>query len=122
MELVAVMRILWRHRVAVVLGAVVAVGLGAMALPKSSSTIGTGSLRVYLDTPLSQTVDAHSPSLWTLTWQAALLGDLMGEDGLRRRVADEVGVPADRLVIAAPKMAVAPRPMPLPEHALDVAG
>ena len=60
MELVAVLRALWRFRLLVVVGCVVAGGLGYMATQGVTTYQGTASTRVMLDTPTSQTLEANS--------------------------------------------------------------
>jgi hypothetical protein len=120
MELVAVLRALWRFRLLVVVGCVVAGGLGYMATKGATTYQGVASTRVMLDTPTSQTLEANSLFGPSLDWRTGLVGDLMGTDATRDRVAREMGIPANQLVIHAPYMAVAPVAAQLPRHALKV--
>ena len=120
MELVAVLRALWRFRLLVVVGCVVAGGLGYLATQGVTTYQGTASTRVMLDTPTSQTLEANSLFGPSLEWRTALVGDLMGTDATRDRVARDMGIAADQLVIHAPYMAVAPVAAQLPRHALEV--
>ena len=119
MELVAVLRALWRFRLMVVVGFVIAVGLGFLTLRGATTYQGTASTRVMLDTPLSQTLEANSTFGPSLEWRAGLLGDLMSEDATRVRVAREMGIPAASLVIRAPYMSIPPVAAQLPRSALD---
>ncbi len=121
MELVALLRVLWRFRIAVAVGAIVAIGVGLMLTRGATSRFGVASMRVMLDTPQSQTVDANPTGAATLEWRAGLLADLMGSDALRLRIARQMGIPADSLVVTAPYLSVPVVPVPLPRHALDVA-
>jgi hypothetical protein len=121
MELVALLRTLWRFRIAVAVGAVVAVALGFLAIRGSSSSVGVGSMRVLIDTPTSQTVDAESPALWWLTRQAELLADLTSAAPTRQRVAREMRIPADSLAITTPSLSVPPARRPLSDKALQAA-
>jgi len=120
MELVAVLRALWRFRLLVVVGCVVAGGLGYMATQGATTYQGVASTRVMLDTPTSQTLEANSLFGPSLEWRAALVGDLMASDAARDRVARGMGIPADQLYIHAPYMSVAPVAAQLPRHALEV--
>ena len=122
MELVALLRILWRAKIAVVVGMVAAVAIGFLAMKSSSSSFGVSSMRVVLDTPRSQTIVANSPNAWTLEWRASLLAELAEADEMHNRIAREMKIAPDRLVITAPDLSVPLEPMPLPQHALDAAG
>jgi hypothetical protein len=120
MELVAVLRALWRFRLLVVVGCLVAGGLGYMATKGATTYQGVATTRVMLDTPTSQTLEANSLYGPSLEWRSALVGDLMSTDATRKRVAREMGIAADQLVIQAPYMAVPPVAAQLPRHALEV--
>src|SRR3954465_14176653 len=98
MELVAVLRALGRFRLLVVVGCVVAGGLGYMATKGATTYQGIATTRVMLDTPTSQTLEANSVYGPSLEWRSALVGDLMATDATRDRVAREMGIAADQLV------------------------
>lgn len=121
MELVALARVLWRCRIAVTLGGVAAIALSLLITTSATSRVGVASMRLVLDTPKSQTVDAYPAGLETLEWRAALLADLMAAEPTREQIAREMGIATESLVVTAPLMSVAPVPVPLPRHALDVA-
>jgi hypothetical protein len=122
MELVALLRILWRYRIATLAGAGIAVALGVMALRSgSTSSVGVASLRVLLDTPKSQTVDVDPKNAWTLEWRAALLADLAPGGTVRGRVLRELHIPAGQLNVTTPDFAAPPVPFPLPVHAIKAA-
>lgn len=120
MELVALLRVLWRLRLVVALGGVVAVGLGFMAT-KGATHLGVATTRVLLDTPTSQTVDATPPGVSTLQWRAGLLSDLMATDEMRLSIARAMGIDGDSLVVSAPYMSMPAVAIPLPRVALDAA-
>ena len=121
MELVALLRVLWRHRILVVVGGVVAIGMGLM-LTKGPTTIsGVASMRVRLDTPASELLDANPDGAETLGWRAQLLGDVMTTDAMRLRIAHDMGANANDVVLATPAQSVAPIPLSLPVAALDAA-
>ena len=119
MELVAVLRALRRFRLLVVVGCLIAAGLGYLTTRGVTTYQGVASTRVMLDTPTSQTLVANSLYGPSLDWRAALVGDLMSTDTTRERVAREMGIPPKQLVIHAPYMSVPPVAAQLPRHALD---
>ena len=121
MELVALLRVLWRHRILVVVGGVVAIGMG-LVLTKGPTTIsGVASMRVRLDTPASELLEANPDGAETLGWRAQLLGDVMTTDAMRLRIAHDMGANANDVVLATPAQSVAPIPLSLPVAALDAA-
>lgn len=121
MELVALLRLLWRHRVVVAVGAVVALAAGFAATRGESTVVGVASVRLVLDTPRSELLDANPVGMATLEWRADLLGDAGGADDVRDRVATAMGIPPGELVMTAPARLVPTIAVPLPEHALDAA-
>jgi hypothetical protein len=120
-EIVAVLRTLWRFRIAVAVGGIVAVGIGFMATRGATTHFGVASMRVVLDTPTSQTVDVDPEGAATLEWRAALLADLISTEPARQGIARRMGIPVDSLVVTAPYRAVPEVPLPLPRAALDAA-
>lgn len=121
MELVALLRVLWRHRIVVVIGGVVALGLGAMLVRGPTSRLGVASTRVVLDTPTSQLLFADPPGAPTLGWRTQLLGDVMTTAAMRQRIAQAMGTTADDVIITTPAQSVAVVPVSLPVVALDAA-
>jgi hypothetical protein len=121
MELVALLRTLWRFRIAVALGGIVAIGLGFVATRGATTHFGVASMRVVLDTPRSQTVDVEPEGAATLEWRAALLADLVSAEPARQGIARSMGIPVGSLVVTAPYRAVPEVPYPLPRAALDAA-
>jgi len=121
MEFLAVARVLWRCRIAVAAGGVVAIVLALVFALGTKSTVGVASTRVMLDTPRSQTVNTNPPNFDTLPSRAALLADLTADNPSRQRIANDVGIATKSLVVRSPAMSIAPVAAPLPRHALDVA-
>src|SRR3954468_17229713 len=121
MELVALLRLLWRQRLAVAVGGMVALAAGFAMTRGATSRVGVASVRVVLDTPQSQLLDANPVGMATLEWRADLLADAGAADDVRRRVASAMGIPVGSLVITAPSRLVPTVPVPLPVHALDAA-
>jgi hypothetical protein len=121
MELVALLRVLWRHRLAVAVGGVVALAIGLALTRGAVSRIGVASVRIVLDTPQSQLLNANPVGMATLEWRADLLADAGASDDVRGRVAGAMGIPAQSLVITAPSRLIPTIPVSLPAHALDAA-
>jgi hypothetical protein len=121
MEVVAVARVLWRVRILVAVGLVLAGGLGYKLMKGPTTRAGVASTRVMLDTPTSQTVEANSVFGPSLAWRGGLVGDLMSSDAVRQRIARAMGIPLKSLVIQAPYMATPPIDAQLPKRALDAA-
>jgi hypothetical protein len=120
-ELVVVLRALWRHRILVVLGIVAATAVGLMVASEKRSRSEIASARVVLDTPRSQLVNAEAKGSETLGWRASLLADLMSTQAVRTRIARDMQVPADSIVVVSPDLAVPAKPTPLSELGLDAA-
>jgi hypothetical protein len=122
MELTALLRVLWQHRLLVALGALAAGALGlSVASGHVSSRLGIAHVRVVLDTPTSQFVDAVPDGADTLPWRAALLADLAASDTSTRQIAKAMGIAPSALVVSAPYLSAAPIGVPLPTRALDAA-
>jgi hypothetical protein len=121
-ELVAFLKVLWRFRIAVVVGAVVAIAAGLWVAKGATSRIGVASMRVILDTPQSLTVDVNPPGMDTLfDWRSHLLADLMSTSTSREQIAGEMGIPIDSLVVTAPYLSQPAASFPLPLAGLDAA-
>jgi hypothetical protein len=121
MELVALLRVLWRHRIVVVVGGVVAIGLGLMLTKGPTTHSGVAAMRVRLDTPTSELLIANPAGAPTLGWRAQLLGDAMTTDAMRLRVARAMGARADDVLLTTPAQSVASVPLSLPVAAVDAA-
>jgi capsular polysaccharide biosynthesis protein len=114
MELVGMLRVLWRHRLLVVVAALVAVlvGLGVAYRigfpPKLESrqyTVGVASLTALVDTPRSQIVDLSGKAgadIGTLAARASLLASLMTSSPIKDEIASRAGVAPDRLIAQSP--------------------
>ena len=121
MELLAVARLLWQHRIAMAVTGVVAVALGLYVATRPPSEVGVASVRIALDTPRSQTLEVVPKGLPMLLWRAELLGDLATGEPVRHRIAAAMGIPDRELAVSAPSRAVPVVPDPLPDQALTVA-
>lgn len=121
MELVALLRLLWRNRLVVAAGVVVAMGVGFLFSKGATTRLGVASTRVVLDTPASQLIDVEPSGADTLGWRAALLADLMGGDAGRPRIAAAMRVPADKIAVVAPYLSTPVKVTPLSVRALEAA-
>lgn len=122
MELVALLRLLWRHRWLVALGLVAAAALSLVLAPGRSETFAVASGRVVVDTPDSQLLSAEPEGTDTLPWRAAMLAELVGSDSVKRQIARDVEVPAQSVVVVAPHLTVPEAATPLSVSALEAAG
>src|ERR1700722_18595960 len=102
MELLLFYRAIWRRRLRLGVGLLIAgfvlVGLGGTKL--SATTVGYASTQVALETPKSQAVDAFPGGANTLAWRASLLSHLMATQASTAAVARRLGVrPAEVTVV-----------------------
>jgi hypothetical protein len=121
MELVTVLRLLWRRRVLVGLGLVVAIWVGFMVGHGTSRLVGVASARVVVDTPRSQAVEPSPRGADTLVQRTALLADLASTDSVRKRIANGARVPADQLLVVDDRLTTPAAATALPEAAATAA-
>ncbi|HEY1276625.1 MAG TPA: hypothetical protein VGF25_17070 [Thermoleophilaceae bacterium] len=119
MEVVAFLRNLVAHRVLLVLGALLAIGAG-LALARGQTThTGVASARMVLDTPDSQLLLPTPQGADSLGWRAALLASLMSSHPVRERIAHDVGLRPDRLVVIEPRLITPTTPTALAPRAIE---
>jgi hypothetical protein len=112
MELVTVLRVLWRYRALVAIGAVLAVIAGSsiayrLGLPPESRqySVGMGEATALVDTPSSQVVDLGGetgPDIATLSGRATLLASLMTSSPIKDQIATRAGADPDKLIAIPP--------------------
>jgi hypothetical protein len=125
MEFLPLVRVIWRRRLWIAAGAILAVAI-AVALggsPPSSSAVAW--TRVALDTPTSQLLKSAPNGADTLPWRASLLIRLMGTDSTQRELAGRLGVRPDQVTVVdtALDVPLVPASMPLrASEAASVAG
>jgi hypothetical protein len=110
-EVVSILRSLWRRRLAVVAGAAVAVALGLMSTHPTPNTV-VASTDVMLDTPVSSLSHASPPGADALLARATWLGNLTATDSSQQAIAHAAGLApsavsvlvagADRPTLATP--------------------
>jgi capsular polysaccharide biosynthesis protein len=124
MELVGILRLLWRFRALVVAVALVAILVG-MALtyriglpPKLESRqyeVGLASAEALVDTPSSQVVDLGAQTgsdITTLAGRATLLASLLTSSPIKDEVARRAGVDPRELIAVPPSGAAPGAPGP----------
>ena len=121
MEVVNILRALWRRRALIAVGAILAIGVGALASQGSKEVVGLASTRVVIDTPRSQLVDPAPRGADTLSGRAALLADLASTERSTARIARAADVSPGELLVANPQLSVPTLPTPLPEKAAPAA-
>ena len=124
MELLPVIRRIWRRRILLAAAVVCAVGafvaLGGPHPPAATSGLAWTS--VALDTPKSQLVAVDTPGADTLAWRASLLAHLMGTDNTTRQLAQRLGLNQYAVMVVDPTFAFPLVPSALPQEASVTAG
>ena len=121
MELVPLLRELWRRRILVAAGAMAAIAVGVVLPTGGTARTGVASTRVVLDTQRSQLLNTAPAGADTLAWRGALLAELLVSDPVRRSIAHDIGVAPNRLAIVEPTLAVPTVPAALPRVASEAA-
>lgn len=93
MELLALLRWLRRHPIPVALGVVIAAAIAFMSAQGSSRTFGVATLRLILDTPKSQLLNAEPEGVDSLAWRAELLSEMTATGSVEERIARDIGAP-----------------------------
>jgi capsular polysaccharide biosynthesis protein len=114
MELVAILRLLWRQRMLVIAAGLLAIVAGcAMAyrigfppnLQSRQYQVGIGSVTALVDTPSSQVVDLGGETgsnVGSLSARASLLANLMTSSPIKDEIATHAGVDPDKLIAVQP--------------------
>jgi hypothetical protein len=121
MEVLGVVRLLWRRRLAVAVGLAVVAALGVMSGGTDPTSTGVAATRVALDTPRSQLVDVAPAGADTLSWRAGLLTHLVATQAVKRRLAARLGIGVDRLAVVDPSIASPVVDASLPKAAAQAA-
>jgi len=121
-ELVAILQALWRRKLLVLVGVVLAAAVGALLFTRpAAKNSAVAQTRVVLDTPKSQVVDASPSGADTLAWRAGLLADLMATEPVTKKIARELGVPHGDLAVVNPALEAPEAPSSLPKNAAKAA-
>ena len=121
MDSLAFPRALWRRRIFVSLGAMLAIAAAAKFAAGTGGGRARAEVRVLLDTPQSQLTNADPARVESLPWRATLLSQLLGTEPERRQLAREAGIPAHQLAVVNSDLATPAVPAPLPVAAANAA-
>lgn len=121
MEFAAIFRLLWRHRLLTALGLVVAVAVAVLAVRGETTVTGLASMRVVVETPRSQLVDAAPPGSATIQLRSELLGDLIATSSVMTRIAHGAGIAPAELTVVDPTLNRPVVATPLPTAASQAA-
>jgi|SRR4051794_3243734 hypothetical protein len=117
------LRELWQHRLGLTISLAIALFAGFWSIahvsllpPRVESRhleIASANTRVLVDMPKSLVLDLSEQvaDIESLTNRALLVGNLIGSAPVRESIARRVGIPADRLQVAAPLTREWPRAM-----------
>jgi hypothetical protein len=119
MELVAVLRILARHRPAVIAGLIISVvaAVGMYKLTNKTTVVAYSRGSALLATPGTTASTTSPQTVYTLLDRAALLADLMSTASSRQDIAREARIPPAQLAVQVPAMGVTQVATPLPAAA-----
>jgi hypothetical protein len=121
-ELLAILRLLRRDRVAVAAGAVLALVVAVHGLRGGgASHSGLAWTRVVLDTPKSELVSPAPAGADSLEWRAGLLAELTLSDPVRQQIARNAGIRADDLATVMPDLGAPVVAASMPQRASDAA-
>jgi hypothetical protein len=121
MELLPIIRRLWRRRLLLAAGLVLAVATAIKlgGAPTSATTVAW--TRAALDTPNSELVASAPTGADTLPWRASLLVHLMATDSIQRELAQRLGVRPAQVAVIDPALDVPVDPTSMAQNDADVA-
>jgi hypothetical protein len=110
MGFVALLRVLWKRRLAVLVGLVAAVAIAVVGIKTKGPPTSTSSAssRVLIDTPRSLVATAKAPGAQTIYPRARVIADLMATDSAEAAVARRAGLDPDEVVVLGPGAAAPP--------------
>lgn len=124
MGLVGLLRVLWRRRIVVGVGVVLAIAAAVGGIQRGANAVPTSSslTKVLIDTPSSLVADARARGAATIYTRARLVGGLVADDAARAAIARRAGLKPSELAIAGPGAAAPPNAItPLAAQAIAVA-
>jgi hypothetical protein len=129
-ESIGIIRSLSRHRIALVLGALLAFCAGVLAIYEVSIAppdlrtrtvvVGHAQEHVLVDTAESLLVDANAEDAESIGTRAIILSDLLADDQARERIARAAGVRSEEIAVVGLGTTVPDVGTPLAERALEV--
>ena len=120
-EVIAVFRLLWRRRLLVLLGAILAAGAAYALGPSPTPSRGFASTRVFVDTSRSQLVADDPVFADTLAWRATLAAQTLGTEDNRHSIAAAAGIPPASLDVTDLELTFPIIPASLPRAAVKAA-
>jgi hypothetical protein len=107
MEVFYLIRALWRSRLVLAAGLLLAIAAGSKLAPVTPAPSGVASASVVIDTPRSELVNTLPYGAKSLPWRAATVSGLMSSAPVKRDIARAARVPPSRIavldsVLAAP--------------------
>jgi len=118
MELLPLLRLAWQRRIAIAVGVVLALVAGLLLRSTLTETReGVAEVRIVIDTPVSQLVDASPKGADSLGWRTELLADLLTTQATRMRIARDAGIAVQDLVVISPSLNTPVVPTTLPRRA-----
>jgi hypothetical protein len=122
MELIIFLRRLWRRRIQLGAGALVALAIAVAIGPSPAAPAGLAATRVLIDTPSSQLIATAPSGIETMGWRATLLALLLGSGPARAQIARETHLPVSAIAITDPALGAPATPAALPVAAIQAAG
>jgi hypothetical protein len=99
MELLLLLRRIWRRRLVAGIGLVLAIAAAAAIGSPPSGAAAVARTTVVLDTPTSQLAGVAPNGVSSLPWRASLMTHLMGTDATQRQLAAYMHVPAYEVAV-----------------------
>ncbi len=124
MGLVGLTRAIWRRRLLIAAGTVLAIAIAVLGIQRGGGVPPTASSvsKVLVDTPSSLVADADARGASTIYIRARLLANLIADDEAKAELARRAGLRPSELAIAGPGAAAPPTVItPLAEQAIMVA-
>lgn len=124
MGLAALPHVLWRRRIAVAVGVLLAIAATAAGIHRGAGAAPTASslTLVLIDTPKSLVIDAQARGADTIYTRARLVGSLIASDDAKAAIARRGRLQPSELAIAGPGAAAPPNvTTPLADQAITVA-
>jgi hypothetical protein len=121
MELVLVLRVLWRRRIAVLVAAIAAVLLAFGAGGSPTPPVGVAWARMIVDTGKSQLADADPYGADSLVWRTQMLAEDLTGDAARTAIARSAGLDPAQLRIIEPRLLAPEAETALPLRATEAA-
>jgi hypothetical protein len=121
MEILPLVRMLWRRRLPLAIGALVALAAAVAIGSPRAETSAIAWTRVALDTPKSQLVKSAPAGADSLPWRAFLLVHQMGTDEVQRQLAERLRVRPEDVAVVDSVLATPTIMASMPKRAADAA-